>query len=382
MHPLTTTFPTMTAENLAGLLDPAAESDLDAFVAACRDDPLPTPSRRDLLVDLIDRGWGEAKRRAFRLADRADRDPPEPITPAFAVQFVAEPPEPMSAHCDEADWKLLNALPDAAGPRLEALYAYRYEGAASMRSPTELLSLLCEHYLREIEVGRQQRRSRHAVQTCPAGEAVLSCLGIEDDTELLDEVIDQHTRSSDAAGDTSSESTWFVEAGDLDATRQRYRERVRYNAAAFQVYAEMTTVLPSRPIPDVAHVAFSAPDRPDGYLLPFYVPQREGIQWFNGYDLSLQFVTSYAEALLPEQYAAASEAYDDVADGRAELILVADTERLTVRPDAAGAPAERRPPWLLNALERVQDHPFDDGHGGRDGPFEQGRLWNPFVGPR
>jgi hypothetical protein len=334
-----------------------------------------------VLVDLVDRGWEQVKRQAFNRADRADSELPTPITPAFAAQFVADPPESMSAHCDEADWKLLDALPDATRSRLELLYAYRYEGKASMLAPTEMLSVLCKHYLEEIESARRQRRIRHEVQTCPAGVAVLTCLGIEDDTALLDEVIDRHTGSSESDADASDEGTWFVEAEDLEAARQRYRERVRYNAAAFQVYAEMTTTLTSRSIPDIARGEFAAPDRPDGYLLPFYVPQREGIKWFNGYDLSLKFVTSYVEALRPEQYAAASEAYDDVADGNAELILVADTERLAVGSgsDAADSRAKRRPPWLPNALERVQDHPFNDGHGGRNGPFEQGRLWNPLV---
>ncbi len=90
-------------------------------------------------------------------------------------------------------------------------------------------------------------------------------------------------------------------------------------------------------------------------------------------------MTAHAKALVPEQYAAASEAYEDVASGGAHLVPVADTERLAIGEDASKQAARETPRWLMNALERVRNHPFDDGHGGRYGPFDEGRDWNPFV---
>jgi hypothetical protein len=119
--------------------------------------------------------------------------------------------------------------------------------------------------------------------------------------------------------------------------------------------------------------------KPDLYQFSCTLSQQNAIDTYcihrliNGYDLSLKLVTSYVEALFPEQNAAESEVYDDVAEDNVELILVADTEWLAVLSNSAtGYQIGRHPPWLPNALERVQNHRFNNGYGGRADPFEQG----------
>ncbi|WP_254821933.1 hypothetical protein [Haloglomus halophilum] len=370
-----------TDESLASLLDPTAQQELDAFIAACEDDSLPTPSQADVLADLIEWMWRKLSRRAYQLADHPDFVALDSIDPAYAAKQVSEPPEPMSAQCDTADWTLLDSLPDSAHSRLAAFYAYRYEGKQVLFAPTELVSELCHRFLDEMQAARRQRRTRHLVETCPAGEAVHACLGFDGEAHLLSTLIDRHTFPAEASEAEMEDVSWTLTSKDLAATREHHRQRIRYTTAAFQVYAEIAVELHSREIPEIAHVEFEASDRPDGYLLPFYVPQRDGLDWVHGYEPTLRFVTAYAEELVPEQFEAASAAYDDVASGRAHLVLVADTERLAVGAELSAGGKGDQPPWLVNALARVRDHPYDDGHGGRDGPFEEGRDWNPFAKP-
>jgi hypothetical protein len=370
-----------TDDSLAGLLEPTAERDLGAFLAACTDDPLPTPTRNDVLSDLVGCMWTRLRIRAFRLAERDDIEPPEKIDPAFAARLIPEPPEPMSAQCDADDWTLLDSLPDADRPRLEAFYAYRYEGQGLILSPTELVSVLCRQFLDQLEATRRQRRTRHHVRTCPAGEAVHTCLGLDGESPLFEQVLKRHTFPAEASDSEVEDVSWSVRASDLSASRERYRRRLRYDTAAFQVYAEAVPGLHSKEIPDVARIEFAGPERPNGYLLPFYAPQLNGADHVHGYDNSIRFVTAHAKALVPEQYAAASEAYEDVASGRAHLVLVADTKRLALGEDSSQQDTGEAPRWLVNALNRVRDHPFNDGHGGREGPFDEHRDWNPFVDP-
>jgi hypothetical protein len=370
-----------TDESVFGLLDSTSERDLDAFLSSCEDDPLPTPTPAGVLAESIGVIWSRVRIRAFRLADRRNIEVPDSIDPAFAARLVPEPPEPMSAQCDTDDWALLDSLPDSARSQLEVFYAYQYERQELLMSPTELVSVLCRQFLGQLEATRRRRRARHLVRTCPAAEAAHACLGLEGESVLFEQVLERHTFPAEASDSEVEDVSWSVRASDLSASRERYRQRVRYDTAAFQVYAEAAPGLHSKEIPDVARIEFAGPGRPNGYLLPFYVPQRNGADHVHGYDHSIRFVTDHAKALVPEQYAAASEAYEDVASGRAHLVLVADTKRLALGEDSSQQDTGEAPRWLVNALDRVRDHPFNDGHGGREGPFDEHRDWNPFVDP-
>ncbi len=262
-----------TDDSLFGLLGSTAQRDLDAFRSSCEDDPLPIPTPVGVLAELIGVIWDRVRIRAFRLADRRNIEVPDPIDPAFAARLVQEPPEPMSAQCDTDDWALLDSLPDSARSQLEAFYAYQYERQELLMSPTELVSVLCRQFLDQLEATRRRRRARDVVQTCPAAEAAHACLGLEGESVLFEQVLERHTFPAEASDCEVEDGTWSVRDRDLSASREWYRQRVRYDTAAFQVYAEAAPEFHPKEIPDVAHLEFANAERPGGYLLPFYVPQ-------------------------------------------------------------------------------------------------------------
>lgn len=251
-----------TDNSLFGLLDSTAQRDLDAFRSSCEHDPLQTPTPVGVLAELIEVIWNRVRIRAFRLADRRDMQVPDSIDPAFATRLVSEPPEPMSAQCDADDWTLLDSLPDSARPQLEAFYAYQYEGQGLLLSPAELVSILCRQFLDQLEATRRRRRARHLVRTCPAAQAVYACLGLDGKLLLFEQVLERHTFPAEAGNDEVENISWSVRASDLPASRERYRQRVRYDTAAFQVYAETASKLHSNRVPDVAHVEFPDSERP------------------------------------------------------------------------------------------------------------------------
>jgi hypothetical protein len=380
----TTARPRMdTSDSLTGLLDTEAERYLDEYLTDCADDPLPTPTRQEVVTDLTEMMFGKVRPRVFRLTQRTNIERPNPIDPAFACQVLPEPPEPMSAQCEADDRALLDSLSEPATARLEACYASEYDEQALLLSPTEMVSDACEDFLGQLESNRRSPLAEELILTCPAGQVALACLGLDRESSLLGEVLARHISAfpenyADAV--ITAPLTIHTAADDVEETREECARLVRYNAAAFQVYSEMATDLRSQTIPEVAHVDFSDSERPDGYLLPFYVPQNDESPRIPKLDHGRKLLWVYTMELMPKQHEAAWEAYKDMSAEPAHLFLVANTDRLPVNGNPSAGHGYNRPSWLKDAAARVRDHPLDDSDTD-EGPFYQDRNWNPFISP-
>jgi hypothetical protein len=372
-----------TSDSLAGTLDSEAERYLDEYLADCADDSLPTPTRREVVTEITEMMFAKVRPRVFRLTMRTNIERPNPIDPAFACQVLPEPPEPMSAQCEADDRALLESLSEPATARLEACYASEYDEQALLLSPTEMISDACENFLDQLESNRRSPLAKDRILACPAGQAALACLGLDRESSLLGEVLARHISAAPedyADAIITAPLTIHTSADDVEETREECARLVRYNAAAFQVYAEMATGLRSQTIPEVAHIDFSDSGRPDGYLLPFYVPQDDESSRIPKLDHGRKLLWVYTIELMPKQHEAAWEAYKDMSAEPAHLFLVANTDRLSVDGTPSAGHGDNRPSWLKRAAERVRDHPLDDSDI-HEGPFYQDRTWNPFISP-